>query len=399
MFSFPHRRLGLGLVLCVALAWAALSGGFDGSAITGKPAASPSTAQASSTPAAPDKFFGFTPDLGGVDDTALNAYYRQIKSAGASWVRFGVHWWYIERSPGTYTWYSTDRYFAAAACSGLAILPMFIGSPQWASGSSSILAPPLPEHLDEFKTMIRAVVARYGEGGTYWRENHKCFGTDTPVPDAPAHLWEIWNEPNIMTYWGGDQTATARGYGRLLAAADEAIDTSANPHAPTVMGGLTGSKAPEFLATLYDVMPHLNDDVDVFDLHAYAMNPQASLDLLRRFRQTADTHGADRKVLWVSEVAWSSCRAAPDSYPARCVNNALAQDEPGQRVYLENLYRLLLAHSSELNLRRVAWYSFRDPSATRGTCNFCYGSGLLHRDGSPKPAWNAYLSLSRGQSA
>ena len=398
MFSFPQPRLGLSLVVFVALAWAALTGVFGGgSAITGKPAASPAAAEASPTAAAPEKFFGFTPDLGGVDDTALNAYYRQIKSSGASWVRFGVYWWYIEKTPGDYTWYSTDRYFAAAACNGLAILPMFIGSPQWASGRSSIHAPPLREHFPKFQAMIRAVVARYGEGGAYWRENHNCVGTDTPVPDAPAHLWQIWNEPNIMTYWGGDETATARGYGRLLSAADEAIDTSANPHAPTVLGGLTGSKAPEFLATLYDVVPNLNADVDVFDLHAYAMNPQASLDLLRRLRATADAHGADRKVIWVSEVAWSSCRHSPSLYPSRCVDNNLAHDESEQRNYLKDLYELLLAHSSGLRLRRVAWYSFRDPSATRGTCNFCYGSGLLRRDGTPKPAWSAYVSLSRGQ--
>jgi hypothetical protein len=398
VFSSPRPRLGFSLVVFVALAWAALTGVFGGgSAITGKPAASPAAAEASPTAPAPERFFGFTPDLGGVDDTALNAYYRQIKSSGASWVRFGVYWWYIEKTPGDYTWYSTDRYFAAAACNGLAILPMFIGSPQWASGRSSTIAPPLREHFPKFQAMIRAVVARYGEGGAYWRENHNCVGTDTPVPDAPAHLWQIWNEPNIMTYWGGDETATARGYGRLLSAADEAIDTSANPHAPTVLGGLTGSKAPEFLATLYDVVPNLNADVDVFDLHAYAMNPQASLDLLRRVRATADAHGADRKVIWVSEVAWSSCRHSPSSYPSRCVNNNLAHDESEQRNYLKDLYELLLAHSSGLRLRRVAWYSFRDPSATRGTCNFCYGSGLLRRDGTPKPAWSAYVSLSRSR--
>jgi hypothetical protein len=351
----------------------------------------------STTPDTPKKFFGFTPDLGGADDAALNAYYKQMKNGGARWVRFGVYWWFIERTPGTHTWYSTDRFFAAAACNGLAILPMFIGSPQWASGRSSTHAPPLEAHFPEFKAMIRDVVARYGEGGSYWAGNHHCVD-GTPVPEAPAHLWEIWNEPNIMNYWG-DQEATAQGYGRLLTAADEAINTSANPKAPTVMGGLTGSKVQvsDFLTALYAAVPDLNEHVDVFDLHAYAMTPQASLELLRSLRQTADAHGATRKPIWVSEVAWSSCLQAEVLYPSRCVNNPLAHDEAEQRTYLKDMYSLLLAHASELNLRRVAWYSLRDPSATRGTCNFCYGSGLRHRDGSPKPAWHAYVGLSGEQ--
>jgi hypothetical protein len=377
----------LGLALCLAasfaIAWSAVS----------QPASSTATPLASTSPALPKKFFGFTPDFGTVDDATLNAYYKQMKRGGAKWVRFGIHWWYIEKTPGTYTWYGTDRFFAAAACNGLAILPMFIGSPQWASGRSSTIAPPLEGHLPEFKTMIRAVVARYGEGGSYWAESHHCADGTTPVPESPAHLWEIWNEPNIMTYWG-DQTATAQGYGRLLTAADDAIDTSANPNAPTVMAGLTGSRASDFLTALYAAVPDLNAHVDVFDLHAYAPTPQRSLDLLRSLRQTADDHGASRKPIWVSEVAWSSCLQTANSYPERCVNNVLARDEAEQRSHLKSMYELLMANASALRLRRVAWYSLRDPSATRETCNFCYGSGLFHRDGSAKPAWDAYVNLS-----
>jgi hypothetical protein len=342
----------------------------------------------------PPYFFGFTPDFGGVDDATLHANYKRIKRAGARWVRFGIYWWFIERTKGNYTWYSTDRFFAAAACNRLVPLPMFLGAPQWASGRSYFIAPPQPAHFPEFKTMIRRVVARYGVGGSYWKEPHQCLNGKGRVPRWPARSWQVWNEPNIMTSWG-DQAATARGYGKLLVAADSAINGSRNPDANTVLGGLTGSQSSNFLRALYRAVPRLNRHVDIFDQHAYAMTPRSALELLRELRRATRAHGAGGKRLWVSEVAWSSCRQPGSTYPSRCRSNPLAKDEQGQRRYLSRLYRLLLDHAKGLRLRRVAWYSWRDPEQSRATCDFCYGSGLFRRDGSLKPAGNAYMNLAR----
>jgi hypothetical protein len=408
----PRSRVGhpttLTLALCLAagfvIAWCAWTGSVNHSGPSAaqasdtrsQPASSQATALRSVAASAPANFFGFTPDFGGADDATLSAYYRNIKQSGASWVRFGVYWWYIEQTRGTYTWHSTDRYFAAVACSGLTALPMFIGAPQWASGRNSTIAPPQQIYLPDYKAMIRAVIARYGVGGSYWAEGHHCLDSTNPVPASPSSVWQVWNEPNVMSYYG-DQTATAQGYGRILLAADDAINTSANPTAKTVMGGLTGSKAPDFLTALYTAVPDLNSHVDIFDVHAYATTPQNSLNLLRAFRQIANLHGATTKPLWVSEVAWSSCAQTGWSYPDKCINNALAKDEAGQRDYLTSMYELFIANASALRLRRVAWYSWRDPDLSRATCTFCYGSALLHRDGSPKPAMGAYATLAGGQ--
>ncbi len=380
-----NRRLLLALCFaaCFTVAW------------SGHLTSSGTIAPASASSPAPKYFFGLTPDFGGANDAALSAYYKHIKRGGASWVRFGVYWWYIEKSKGVYTWHSTDRYFAAAACSGLVALPMFIGSPRWASGRPSTIAPPRQAYLPKFKGIIRRVIARYGKGGAYWKEHHHCLNSSRPVPSSPSRTWEIWNEPNIMTYYG-DQKATAQGYGRLLIAADNAINTSVNPHARTAMGGLAG-KASDFLTALYHAVPSLNSHVDVFDLHPYAITPQGSLTILKGFRHTANAHGAGAKPLWVSEIAWSSCRQQGRSYPAKCRDNALATNEVGQRNYLTGLYYLLIHNAAALRLRRVAWYSWRDPSLSRATCKFCYGAGLFRRDGSPKPAWSAYVNLAGGR--
>jgi hypothetical protein len=273
---------------------------------------------------------------------------------------------------------------------------MFIGSPRWASGRSSGIAPPKRAHLPEFKTMIRRVIARYGVGGSYWQQQHHCLDGKAPVPASPSRTWQVWNEPNQMPWYGG-RTATAQGYGRLLTAADNAINTSVNPHAKTVLGGLTVNGGTNFLTALYNAVPHLNSRVAIFDIHAYAHTPQNSLDLLRTFRQIANRRGASGKPIWVSEVAWSSCLQNGFSYPARCTNQSYARDEAGQRSYLTHMYNLLINNAPALRLRRVAWYSWRDPSLSRATCGFCYGSGLFHRNGSRKPAWRAYVNLAGGR--
>ena len=386
----PNRRPYVCL-LCLCFAASSPSPG---------PAPSPgslSVTPAKAAPSAPRHFFGFTPDFGTVSDNTLSANYKRLRRAGARWVRFGVHWWYIERTKGTYRWRSTDRFFAAAACNGLVALPMFIGSPGWASGRSSTIAPPLQTHLPEFQAMIRRVIARYGAGGSYWRKRHRCLGGKGRVPKRPSRIWQVWNEPNVMGYDGG-QKSTAEGYGRLLTAADKAINGSIQPARQDGArradrqplnrlpeGPLQGG-APSQL-TRQRVRPARLR-------HHSSELPRALEEASRAPPTPTALHASGSGSV---RSRWSSCLQKGHSYPARCRNNPLARDEAGQRRYLTRMYRLFLRNAGGLRLRRVAWYSWRDPSLSRATCDFCYGSGLLHRGGRHKPAWKAYVNLARGR--
>src|SRR6187200_1060179 len=93
----PNRRRQVCLLcLCfaafLAISWSA--------AVPGSRSVTPAGAATS----APRHFFGFTPDFGTVSDSTLSANYKRLRRAGARWVRFGVYWWYIERTKGTYRW-------------------------------------------------------------------------------------------------------------------------------------------------------------------------------------------------------------------------------------------------------------------------------------------------------
>ena len=375
--------------------------GAPGALISAAVAAFLSIAALAATPAtaslvgAPPYFFGSTPSLNKADFGPLSGAYGRLKAGGATWVRFRVSWAAVESNRGKYYWPVADKFFAASACAGLDALPTFMDSPTWASGLNTALAPPQPSQYPAWRAFIRAAVARYGVGGAFWKGGHYCADGVTPVPAAPATVWEVWNEPNVSVFWGG-RTPSAPAYAQLLAVADQAIDTSVNPGAKVVLGGLTNDAAG-FLKALYTAMPELNSHFDIFDLHAYSPTPQNALTKLLGFRSVADRYGASEKPIWVSEVGWSSCLQSGWDYPARCITNNLATDEAGQARNLTNLYTLLAGQASGLRLERVAWYGWRDPQVAAGDCSFCYGAGLFHRDGSAKPSWAAYITLAGGR--
>jgi hypothetical protein len=344
---------------------------------------------------APPYLFGSTPSLNKAEFGTLSTAYARLRAGGATWVRFRISWAAVESSQGKYYWPVADKFFAASACAGLAALPSFMDSPTWANGTGTTLAPPNSSHYQAWQAFIRAVVARYGVGGSYWRGGRYCADGVTPVPAAPATVWQVWNEPNVSFFWGG-RSPSAREYAQLLAVADEAINTSSNPSARIVMGGLANDAAG-FLKALYAAMPQLNSHFEVFDIHPYVVIPENAVTKVAGFRAVANLYGASGKPIWASEVGWSSCLETGWDYPQRCADNNLATTEAGQASNLTTLYTLLAAQSSALRLQRVAWYGWRDPPPTAGDCSFCYGAGLFHRDGSPKPVWQAYATLAGGR--
>ena len=75
---------------------------------------------------------------------------------------------------------------------------------QWGSGH-----PPLDSAAESqaWRNFLKAAVARYGPGGTYWATGGKYdqdYGTSaTPLP---IQSWQIWNEPNLKKYFSPGST-------------------------------------------------------------------------------------------------------------------------------------------------------------------------------------------------
>src|SRR5919204_2845606 len=145
---------------------------------------------------------------------------RRMAAGGVRSVRFALAWFQVERSRGTYDWSTADRTIGDLASQGIDPVPVLFGTPYWAS-DLTVLPPPLgvpvptlglyagmgtaePPNATAigrkaWPRFVGAAVRRYGHGGAYW---HGPYQLEHPgaVP-RPVRAWQVWNEPNIATYF------------------------------------------------------------------------------------------------------------------------------------------------------------------------------------------------------
>ena len=143
---------------------------------------------------------------------------QQMADVGVRTERFMLRWRSVERTRGSYDWGSRDWLVGALASRGIRPAPFVWGSPQWV-GNGAAARPPLGTAADiqAWQSFLRAAVARYGPGGSYWANGYRQrFGVDaTPLP---IRFWQVWNEPNLKKYFAPGATAyqSAQKYARLL---------------------------------------------------------------------------------------------------------------------------------------------------------------------------------------
>jgi hypothetical protein len=121
----------------------------------------------------------------------------------------------------------TDAVVSAAAARGLRMLAVVQRAPGWARLRPDDPASP-PADPATYAAFVGALVRRYGPRGSFWSERPY-------LPRFPVRAWQIWNEPNLTSYWS--LQPFARGYVRLLRAARRAI-RAVDSGARVVLAGL-----------------------------------------------------------------------------------------------------------------------------------------------------------------
>ena len=304
--------------------------------------------------------------------------------------RFMLKWRDVERVRGSYDWSERDRLIGGLAAEGIRSVPFVWGSPQWI-GNGAPGQPPLSTSADRlaWQNFLKAAVARYKPGGTYWANKYK---QDYPGKTAvPIQSWQIWNEPNLKKYFtpGATTQAAAQKYAQLLALADAAI-AARDPQAKVVLAGMPSvpdangsSNAWDFLDALYGVAG-VKADFDVAALHPYGCNLDQTRTGIARFSASMKSHADGLTPLWLTEFAWGS--GAPDQF---CKNKGLT----GQRDLLVSSFNLILQNRKNWNVQRLFWFLWRDAepgSIFAGYCSICGSAGLLRYDRTPKPAYTSF---------
>ena len=273
---------------------------------------------------------------------------------GIELIRQPFHWNEFEEHPERY-----DEFVRAAGEAGIRVLPVLVGPEPGAKPAEGGMRP--PRDPAAFGRYAEAVARRYGPGGTQ-------------KPKLPVASWQIWNEPNIASWWGtGPDPAE---YAEVLKAGSEAI-RKVDPDAEIVTAGLPdsrlGTPAPEFLREVLarDV------DVDAVAVHPYAGTPAQVERKVRALRRVAGG-----KPVWVTEVGWGTGGR----------DGALTVDPQTQARHLTDTFRRL----RDLDVRGIVWFQWRDPEPFPGRRPIWpYFAGLLEEDGESKPALAALERAAR----
>ncbi len=237
---------------------------------------------------------GVNADLAQYDTAALSENLDQIAAQGFRWVRQPFRWSAIEPQAGQYDWSATDAIVEAASTRGLKLVAVLIDAPAWAAPQPS--AP--PDDPDVFGTFAGALAARYGDR---------------------IDVYQIWDEPNLSSGWGG-QPPSAVAYAAMLEAAYMAIH-AADPQALVLTAGLapTRETGPDnvsdvlYLRALYDsgAAPYFDGVAGKpygFDTGPDDRRIDANLLNFSRFvllREEMVRHGDESKPLWAADFGWN----------------------------------------------------------------------------------------------
>ena len=264
---------------------------------------------------------------------------------------------------------------------GIKVTVVVIDAPAWANGgrTGSDVYPPAPAHLGDWQAFLSHVGGLWG-----------------PKVDA----WQIWNEPNLKHWWGG-QTPDPAAYAQLLAAAHAAL----KPMGETIyLGGLSGGDRPYFEAVLgaggsgrFDkVSLHTTVACKSVMPDAFFHGPDGNLTPTSfvAYREIADAM-ADRGMSTANAIAIledgiarggaSTCTAPGQEGKPSGVSAAQ------QAQYLEHAMACFAADGAIID--SVHWFSLQDVDKS-GVWD--HSMGLIDDDGTRQPAYDAFKRLASG---
>jgi len=276
----------------------------------------------------------------------------KVGETGARWVRCGagatqlVDWGAVEPSPGQFAWQGADQELTGLdRQEGLTPLPILAYTAPWASsGPDGDRAYP-PTDLRHYARFVYESVARYKNDIKYW---------------------EVWNEPNI-----GFLAGTIPQYVDLLKTASIAA-RQADPECHILFGGMAGVDL-RFARRCYEygAAPYF----DVMACHPYqwgrTFNDGWFADKLTNLQALMRECDSRRKPIWLTEIGWSTAEGVSNDDQARLLVQSF----------------VTALSLTDLNVAKVFWFCVKDWGGP--------GHGLFADDGSPKPAFGAYRTMTQ----
>lgn len=199
-----------------------------------------------------------------------------MKKIGARFDRFDFWWHIIEPQKGRFEWSFPDRVVEMYVSNGIEMLPILCYSSAW-SGKP----PTSDEEVSNYANFVYEVVNRYKDRVKYW---------------------QIWNEPNIPTFWNPPDVYW---YTKMLKEAYKAAK-KADPDCVIIAGNTSGADI-RFLQGIYDNGGW--DYLDGISFHPYSLagGPVSQrLDkIISRVVEFVEEKGGDKQI-WITEIGWQT---------------------------------------------------------------------------------------------
>lgn len=279
---------------------------------------------------------------------------------------------------GGYRWHYGDAIMRNAADRGIDVIPILYGVPHWISDERS--KTPLKGRAQKaWGEFLAVVVGRYGPDGTFWSANPY-------VHYNPIEVWQIWNEPNSMTWWG--PKPSPRQYGTVLKRSANTIH-AIDPTAEVMTAGIVGKPTNRHAITGDDYLGELFKDrgvarvVDDVAYHPYAGSVAGVKKQLKQARRILNKRRARNTPLWVTEIGWGS-KGGRKGHP-------LIKSNGGQKAALRGAFKMALRMRRPLKLHGMLWYQWRD--GPDDLCLWCESSGLVDKRGAGKPLLDVFSSI------
>jgi len=271
---------------------------------------------------------------------------RVAREAGVKWSREDFSWQRIEPERGRFDWSYYDNLLACARRNGITVYAI-VG--YWTSWTK----PYTPEGIDDYVQFLKVLVAHY---------------------QKDIKQWEIWNEPNIF-FWDGPKDL----YAQLLTKSYAAIKET-DPQAQ-VLGLSTSGIDKKFISRMLE----LQAPFDVLTIHPYRTHLN-DLELITDLRKVSDLvklPDGTRRPVWLTEMGWAT----------HTPHNTLRQDfaPTTLRAQAELLARSYLCAIVSGVESKTFWYDFRNDGDD--PIYFEDQMGIVYKDFRPKPAYNAYATL------
>jgi hypothetical protein len=337
----------------------------------------------------PSGFVGMNPEGIELPDVDTSAQLDQIRRVGVRSLRVAFYWnvaqpyqdWsqvplsqtsQFRGGPVPTDFEATDAIVSEAARRHLSVLPVVLAAPTW----DAVVAPksmPTPKANAPYGAYLTLLILRYGPHGSFWQEN-------PAVPYAPIRMWQVWNEPSLLSFWAIHPWLAS--YLSLLKVAHNAIK-QADPGAKVVLGGLTNFSWHDI--AWIERVRGARRLFDVAAVHPYTRTPAGVMTILDRFRMAMDRNGDPHKPIMITEFGWPSAVGQ--------TNSLLGFDatQAGQASRLDAFIPMLLAQRAALNISAIYYYMWIG-NEYRNAPAFNYAGLLADRDGqiSLKPVYAVF---------